>query len=829
MIRQLAIGNKGWEAPMFQDIRYGARLLFKNFGFTTIIVLTLALGIGANAALFSVVNGVLLKPLPFPNPDQLITIHQSKPNFETGAIPYPNFLDLQKENQTLSSIAIARGHAYSLVGVGEAQRVSARLISADYFNVFGIKPQRGRTFVPADDSSSAEPVVLITGRFWTDKLGSAPDVLEKNLTLDNKSYKIIGVLPATFTLARGVDVYVPIAQWDSPAMKSRGAALGIHGIGRLKPGVTAAQAQADLDRIMQALAVAYPATNKGNGAKVVPMMERLVGNVEGILWTLLAAVGFVLLIACVNVSNLLLARSTSRSREYAIRAALGASHWRLLRQSLTETTILALVGGALGLGIAAWGTKLALQTLSTTLPRAEEIGLDGRVVLFTLSVSLLTGLLAGIVPALKTSQRRFNQTLKEGGRGATVGRARVQGAFVAVEMALALVLLIGAGLMIRTLNALWNVDPGFRADNVMTFNLTLPPTMRNAKPESIRTTLRDLNESIKSTPGVEAVAFSDGSVPMQGADDLFFWIEGQPKPASASEMPSAFVYTVEPDYLKTMQIPLRDGRFFTPEDDQRGPAVAVIDDALAKKYFKDKNPIGSRIFLDDETSFQIIGVVGHVKQWGLDADDRASLQSQLYLPFRALGDNDMTGAVGGVGVVVRFKGDHNATETSPFFGAVRNAVRAQNNQNVVASVQTLNQVIADTLAERRFSMIVLGGFAAVALLLSTLGIYGVISYLVGQRTHELGIRLALGARRKDILRLVLSHGMKMTMAGVVVGLLAALGLTRLMSTMLFGVGPTDPATFAVIAVILIVVALLACYLPARRAMRVDPLTALRSE
>ena len=814
---------------MLQDLRYGIRLLLKNFGFTAVVVLTLALGIGANAALFSVVNGVLLKPLPFPDSEQLVTIHQSKPNFDTGAIPYPNFLDLQKENQTLSAIAISRSHAYSLVGVGEAQRVSARLVSADYFNVFGLKPQLGRTFAAADDSSSAEPVVLISGRFWADKLGSASDVLQKNLTLDNKSYRIIGVIPATFNLTRGVDVYVPIAQWNSPAMQSRGAALGIHGIGRLKPGVTVAQAQADLDRIMQALAVAYPATNKGNGAKVIPMMERLVGNVEGTLWTLLAAVGFVLLIACVNVSNLLLARSTSRTREYAIRAALGASHWRLLRQSLTETTVLALIGGALGLGIAAWGTKLALQALSTTLPRAEEIGLDGRVVLFTFGVSLLTGLLAGIVPALKTSQRRFNQTLKEGGRGASVGRARLQGAFVAVEMALALVLLIGAGLMIRTLNALWNVDPGFRADNVMTFTLGLPPSMRNSNPESIRTTLRDLNESVRSTPGVEAVAFSDGAVPMQGADDLRFWIDGQPKPTSGSEMYGAFVYTVEPDYLKAMGIPLKQGRFFTVADDQRAPAVVVIDEALANKYFKDKDPIGTRIFLDEETPLQIIGVVGHVKQWGLDSDDSQSLQAQLYLPFRAMTDPAMTGAVGGVGVVVRFQGEDNGTKASPFFGSVRGALQRQNNQNVVSNVQTLNQVIADSLAERQFSMIVLGVFAAVALLLSTLGIYGVISYLVGQRAHELGIRLALGAGRMDIMRLVLGHGMKMAIAGIVVGLAAAFGLTRLMATMLFGVGATDPATFGIIALILMVVAFLACYVPARRATKVDPLTALRSE
>jgi len=525
----------------------------------------------------------------------------------------------------------------------------------------------------------------------------------------------------------------------------------------------------------------------------------------------------------------LLARSTARSREYAIRAALGANSWRLLRQSLTETTLLALAGGAFGLAIAAGGTKLALSALPTGLPRSEEISVDLRVVLFTLGVSLLTGLLAGLIPALKTSQRNVTQTLKEGGRGASVGRARAQGVLVAVEMALALVLLIGAGLMIRTLNALWDVDPGFRAENVTSFRLTLPPSMRNSNPAAIRGSLRELHDRIKNTPGVEAVSFSDGAVPMQGAGDGTFWIAGQPKPDTGSDMNHAWNYTVEPDYLDVMGIPLKRGRFFTENDNEVAPAVAVVDEVLANKYFRDQDPIGAQIFLNEETQLQIIGVVGHVKQWGLDADDRETLKAQLYFPFRALQDNDMPGAVSGIGAMVRFKGDSNGTEVSSLFTSVRSAIQSQNNQNVVSNVQTLTQVIAGTLAKRRFSMIVLGVFAGVALLLASLGIYGVISYLVGQRTYELGIRLALGADRRDILRLVLGHGLKMAIAGVVAGLIAAFALTRLMATMLFGVGPADPATYAIIVVVLMLVALLACYLPARRATKVDPLSALRSE
>jgi predicted permease len=808
-----------------QDLRYSFRLLLKNPGFTAIVVLTLALGIGANAALFSVVNGVLLKPLPYPDPDQLITFYQSKPNFETGSMPYPNFLDLQKENQTLSAMAISRAHGFNLVGLGDAQRVNARLVSADYFSLLGVKPVVGRTFIPADDTASAEPVTLISAHLWNEKFGSAADVLQKNVTLDDKSYKVVGVLPASFNLSRNVDLYVPIAQWNAPQLKSRTAALGLSGIGRLKPGVTAQQAQADLDRIMQALAVAYPETNKGQGARVIPLMDRLVGDIRMILWTLLAAVGFVLLIACVNVSNLLLARSTSRTREYAIRAALGAGRWRLVRQSLLESTILALVGGVLGILIAAWGTTLGLKALPTALPRAEEIGLDNRVVIFTLIISLLTGLLAGLVPALKTSYRQFNETLKEGGRGASAIRGRAQSILVAIEMAMALVLLIGAGLMIRSLNALWNVDPGFQSDNVVTFNITFPPSLRNGTPEGVRATLRDLNERITNTPGVQGVSFSIDALPMVTENDLFFWIEGQPKPASTSDMSMTLVYTVEPDYLNVMGIRLKEGRFFSPQDTERSTPIAVVDEAFAHKHFPNKSPIGSRIYLGNDVPIEIVGIVGHVKQWGLDSDHKQSLQAQLYLPFRGLRDDELPAR--SVGVVVRSVGD--GGQTTPLFASIRSAIQSQNNQNAVSDVQTLNQVISDSLAERRFSMVLLGSFAAVALLLASLGIYGVISYLVGQRTHELGIRLALGAGRKDILRLVLSHGMKMALAGVAIGLVAAFGLTRLMAAMLFGIEPTDPVTFAVIAVTLSVVALVACYLPARRATKVDPLVALRAE
>jgi predicted permease len=804
---------------MFQDLRLGLRMLLKNPGFTAVVVLTLALGIGANVALFSVVNGVLLNPLPFPQPEQLVTLDQSKPNFETGAIPYPNFRDLQKENRTFSAMAISRGFGFSLIGAGEAERVSARLISADFFSVLDVKPALGRTFAPGEDEPGAEPVVLISADLWQRKFGAAQDVLGKGVTLDDKNYAIVGVIPASFSLFRNTDVWVPIGQWNSPALKSRSAALGLHGIGRLKPGVTVEQGQADLDRVMQNLAAAYPATNKGNGAKVSPLKARIIGDIGPVLWTLLGAVGFVLLIACVNVSNLLLARSTGRTREFAIRSALGAGQWRLLRQSLTESILLAVTGGGLGLVVASWGTHAALAVLPTTLPRASEVGLDSRVVIFTVVISLLTGILSGLAPALKTARWRLSETLKEGGRGSSSARGRAQGVMVAVEMALAIVLLIGAGLMIRSLTALWKVDPGFRPDNVLTFGLSLSPSMKTAKPEAVRAALSELSNQLSSTPGVRAVSFSGGAVPLQGEDDLFFWVDGQPKPASQSEMNMALVYRVEPGYLTAMSIPLKQGRFFTNQDDERSQPVVVIDEVLARKYFGDADPIGKRIAQEGQDPQQIIGVVGHVKQWSLDSDDAQSLQAQLYEPFRQV-------QVGwaGVGVLIRSEGGASAP-----FDSIRRVVQNHNKQNVISRPQTMNEVIAASLAQQRFLMILLDTFAVVALLLASIGLYGIISYLVGQRTHELGIRLALGAQRKDVLLLVLIHGMKIALGGVVLGVIAALGLTRLLVTMLYGVSATDPVTFAVITLLLTTVALLACFVPARRATRVDPLVALRYE
>ena len=805
---------------LLQDVRYGLRMLWKKPGFTAVVLATLALGIGANAALFSVVNGVLLNPLPFPQPEQLVSLHQSKPNFDTGAIPYPNFQDWQKENQTFSAMAVSRGASFALVGTGEAERVRGRRCSASLFSVLGVEPALGRNFAPGEDEPGADPVVIISAALWQRKFSAAPDVAGRSLTVDDKSYTIVGVLPASFTLFGDTDVYIPMGQWGNRALQSRTAGLGLHGIGRLKPGVTLEQAQADLGGVMRRLAERYPDANRGNGAAVIPLKKRLVGDVGPILWMLLGAVGFVLAVACVNVSNLLLARSTARTREYAVRAALGAGRWRLLRQSLTESLLLSLAGGGLGLLLAAWVTRAALDALPTGLPRADEVELDVRVLLFTLGVSLLTGVLAGLAPALKTSQGRLSETLKEGGRGASGGRGRAQGALVALEMALALVLLIGAGLMIRSLGALWNVDPGFRPDNVLTFGLSFPPSLRPASDGTKRAALRDLSERLNSMPGVKAASFSLGALPMQGEDDVFFWLEGQPKPASTSEMKMALVYRVEPGYLTAMGIPLKRGRFFTAQDEEGAPPVVVIDEVFARQHFPDADPLGKRINLgDDRGPLEIVGVVGHVKQWNLAANDEQSLQAQLYEPFRQLGWPSEAN------VVMRVEG----VAATAQFDAIRRVVQGQHAHNVMYEPQTMNEVLADSLARQRFSMILLNAFAGVALLLASVGLYGVISYLVGQRTHEIGVRMALGAQRLDVLRLVLKHGMKMALGGVALGLIAALGLTRLLASLLFGVSPTDPATFIFVALLLAAVALLACLIPARRATKVDPMVALRYE
>ncbi|MFZ3379566.1 MAG: ABC transporter permease [Candidatus Acidiferrales bacterium] len=816
---------------LWQDLSYALRMLRKNPGFTAIALFTLALGIGANTAIFSVVNGVLLNPLPYPHPEQLVTIHESKPNFNTGSISYPNFLDWQKENHTLSSMAVSRGYSFSLTGLGPAEQVQAQFVTSDFFPILGVQPVVGRLFLRADDQLGAAPVALISAGFCKRKFGSAPDAVGKSLTLDGKPYTIVGVIPADFGLMldsfSASEVYAPVVQWNNDLLFSRGAGLGFHGIGRLRPGATIDQARADFSAVTRALAVAYPEVDKGIGAALIPFKQRMVGGVARFLLVLFCAVGFVLLIACANIANLLLARSAGRSREFAVRVALGAGKSRLIRQLLTESILLGIAGGALGLLLASWVTRAALGALPDTLPRAAEVGIDFRVLFFTAAIALLAGILFGLVPALKISRTNLQENLKEGGRGSSGSRQGVHGILVIAETALALVLLIGAGLMLRSLVQLWRVDPGFNAQNVLTFGFSLSPSMLKTSPPAIRQAFRDARASVASTPGVQFAAMNWGAFPLSGDDEWLFWQQGKPQPATRNEMNWAIDYVVDPDYLKVMGTPLRSGRFFTAQDDEHSPPIVVVDDVLARQYFSNENPIGKRLLLEigqGTIQAEIIGVVAHVKQWGLDSDDTERLRAQLYFPFMQLPDATMALAPIGMRMVARTRGP-----APGIFDSIRHSLQQQNSEQVVYGVQSMQEIIGDSTATARFSAILLGTFAVVALLLSSIGIYGVISYLVGQQTREIGIRMALGAQPQDVLQLILGTGAKSTLLGVAIGIAAALGLTRLMARMLYGVTATDPLTFAAVAVLLVAVALAACYIPARRAMRVDPMVALRYE
>ncbi|MGA9355396.1 MAG: ABC transporter permease [Terriglobales bacterium] len=815
----------GW----LQDLRSALRQFIKTPGVTAVVLITIALGVGANTALFSVVNGVLLNPLPYPQPDQLVTLHEGKPNFATGSISFPNFRDWHKDNRTFASMAISRGSAFSLTGAGEATQVTGEFVTADYFKVLGAKPLLGRTFAPGEDEIGAAPIAVISEGLWHRKFASAPDIIGKLMTLDGRGYTIIGVIPASFHFALGNfgaqrDIYTPVGQWNNNLLNTRTAGLGFHGVGRLKPGVTLEQAQADMAQVSSNLAAAYPDANKGISAKLIPLKQWTVGGVRSFLLVLLAGVGFVLLIACVNVANLLLARSAARTREFAIRAAMGASQSRVLRQLMIESIVLGLAGGGLGLLLAAWGTRAALGILPTALPRSEEIGLDPRVLLFTLLISLLAGILFGLAPALKMLPATLSDSLKESGRGMSGTRHRAQSIFVVAEMAMALVLLIGAGLMIRTLGRLWSVDPGFIPRNVMSVGISLPPSMAKATPDAIRAEFREIDSKIASIPGVEAASQVWGALPMNGDDEQTFWIEGQPKPASENEKSWAIDYIVEPGYLKTMSIPLLRGRFFTDQDNEHSPRVVVVDDVFAKSFFPNQDPIGKRILQDNASPAEIIGVVGHVRQWGLDTDDSEKLRTQFYIPCMQMPDSFIAMAPSGSGMVIR--SDQAGTG---LLDAIRHTAQQISGEMVIFGPQSMEEVISSSLAERRFSMILLVAFAALALLLASVGLYGVISYVVGERTHEIGVRMALGARHADILQLILSGAGRLAVIGTATGLIAAFGLTRLMANLLYGVKPGDPLTFIAVPAILISVALLASYLPARRATKVEPMVALRYE
>jgi len=825
---------------LLQDVRYGLRMLAKSPGFALVAVLTLAIGIGANTAIFSVINGVLLNALTFRDADHIVVMFQEKQHFPKGSISYPNFLDWQAGNRSFEAMAAYRWASGDITAVAEPESVRGQHVSASFFPLLGVTPILGRNFSADEDRRGADPTVMISEGLWKRKFGSDPYIISKRIIISGEGRTIIGVVPGSFKLLLGnfhtADIYVPLAGEKEEAFFRRDSFWGMNALARLKPGVSVDQARADMQRVNRGLAAAYPDINADIKANIVPLKEEIVGDMRPVLIVLLGAVAFVLLIACVNVANLLLARSSVRQREFAVRVALGAGQVRIIRQVLTESILLALAGGTLGLILAKWGTVAALAAVPRSVPRAEEIGLDTRVLLFTFGLSVLAGIAFGLIPALRVSKANLRSTLKESGRALAGSGSGVQSAFVVGEMAMALVLLSGAGLMIRSLVRLWHVDPGFEPHNVVRFGVTPPPSLASKSADEIRAAYRELHSAITSVPGVEHMSFNWGANPMQGDDEVSFWPQGpQPRPARQSDLPFSLEYVVEADYLQTMHIPLLRGRFLGDQDDERSNPVVVIDSSFAEKYFPGQDPVGKHVNIFDydvrikERTWQqveVIGVVGHVSQFGLSADGAHSLHAQMYFPFAQVANLQFNQLAGGAAVYVRF---HDGLNPEAFFQTLRRKLLTVNHDIVTANNESEEEVVARSIARERFSMVLLAAFAGLALMLASVGIYGVLSYIVGQRTQEIGVRMALGAQHLDVLRSVLGDGARLALLGAGIGVVAALGLTRVMTKMLFGIKPTDPFTFAAVALLLCCVALVACYVPARRATKVDPMVALRYE
>ena len=822
---------------LLQDLTYGFRTMMRSPGFSTVAILTLALGIAANTTMFSIVNGVLLNPLPFPNSNRIVLMFQDKSNFPKGSISYPNFQDWQRENRSFESMAAYRWSDGSITGVGEPESVKAQRVTSSFFPILGVNPVMGRIFTADEDRPGSEPVVLISEGLWKRKFNADPKVIGKSLIVGGEGRTIIGVVPASFDLKiqnfRTADLYVPLAQESDNRFFQRDAFWGTNAIALLKPGVTAEQAEQDMKRVNADLAVAYPDVNSDLKARISPLKEEIVGEIRPVLWILLGAVAFVLLIGCVNIANLLLARSTSRRREMAIRVALGAGQARIVRQLLTESLLLAVLGGGIGLLLAKWGTAAALAAVPTSVPRAQGIALDWRVLLFTCLVSVAAALLFGLVPALRSSAVNVGSTLKDTSRAVFAGKSRMQSLLVAGEMAMALVLLIGAGLMIRTVGYLLGTNPGFDPRNVVHFGIALPREQAQLPVDAIRAEFRKIHSQIERIPGVQSVSLASGAYPMESDNEATFWAEGQPHAEHESDFPMTLEYDVEPEYFQVMRISLLRGRLINATDIEHSAQVGVIDEGFAKKYFPGENPIGKTVRLLDYDALPktwipvtVVGVVGHVSQFGLAQDFKEQLQAQLYRPYMQASDPLIKNLAGAFRVYVR---SQSSVSAESFFQTIRSQLLANNAQLIVSDNQSEQEVVGRSIARQRFAVGLLGVFAGFALLLASVGIYGVLSYLVGQRTQEIGVRMALGAKRTHVLRMVMSDGARMLLAGVAAGFIAAMGITRLLDSLLFGVRPTDPITFVFVATVLLSVALLACYIPARRAMRVDPMVALRCE
>jgi len=815
---------------LIQDLRFGLRMLCKSPGFTAVAVLTLALGIGANTAMFSVMQGVVLAPLQYVSSDRLVMVWENNPRFPRTWVSYPNFRDWQRSARSFQQMAAFRQEGVDFAGPGTPEHLNGKEISSGLFSTLGTELALGREFSPEEDRFGGNPVAIITNRLWRNRFEGSPKALGKSLTLGGVDYTIIGVTPFGVTalgspLEDDADVYTPLGQSDPLILNDRAAHNGIYALARLAPGVTLAQAQAEISTIQNGLDHLYPDANRDLGIYIEPLKQFVVGDAGKMLLLLSGAVGLVLLIACANVANLLFARAAARVREFAVRSALGANRARLVRQLLTESVLLSLLGAGLGLLFAILGVKSVPAAVSENLPRSENIAVNGFVLLLTLCASIAVGILFGLAPALKSWNSDPQASLKEGGRGSTVAHHRTQSILVIVQMALTLVLLVGAGLLFRTLRHLSDVNPGFDIQHIMTFKVGVSHSLTKTAP-STRTAYQQLIERIRQIPGVQGADFT-GSVPLNGGWIMPFWI-GSQKPASLQGAPRLVMFLTGPDYLRTMGIPLLRGRFFSPEDTTSSPCVMVIDSVLAGIYFPDSDPLGQTLSagFSPVGPCRIVGMVGHVKQWALN-DSSTDIQTQAYFPLYQDPDQWVPLNYPNMTIVVR-----TPLDVASVMPAIKSAVYGAGSDQPIFNVETMQQIVSESMSSQRFPMILLGAFAALALLLASVGIYGVISYSVAQRIHEIGIRMALGAHKRDVFRMVVGQGLALALAGLAIGVVAALILTRVLSSfslLLYGVGASDPVTFITVSVMLLFVTVVACYIPTRRAMRVDAMVALRYE
>jgi putative ABC transport system permease protein len=803
---------------LLSDVRYAARNLFRRPGFTIIAVITLALGIGANTAIFSAINALLLKPLPFPELDRVVAVWDKLPSrgLQRNEVTVANYLDWQSQTQSFEQLALYRWWSANLTGIDPPERIQGFLVTANFLDTTGMKPIMGRNFLPEENQPGKGAVAVITHSLWQRRFGGDPNILNKTITINSITRTVVGVMPERFNFPKGAEVYAPLPMTPE-LMKSRGD-HSYYVLGRLKPGASIPGAQAELDNITARLEQQFPETNKGWGATIFPIVADTVRTYDTALWIMMGAVGFVLLIACANVANLMLARASGRQKEIALRTALGASRWRIVRQLLTESLIVALIGGALGVLIGFWGID-ALRAAnpaeaSRFAPGWYQLGINAPVLLFTLGLSVVSGIVFGLVPALQASRTNLNDSLKEGGRQTSASSHRLRSSLVVFEFALSLVLLVGAGLLTRSFLALVKTDPGFNPDHVLTMNLMLPAAKYKDQPARAAF-YNDLVQRVKTQPGVESAAVVN-YLPLGGANSSdSYLVEGEPEPAPGDENDGRY-RVATPDYFRTMGISIVRGRGFTDQDKAGAPPVVIVNEAFVRKHWPGADPIGKRIRfygpLERAPWMQVVGVLADVKH-----ELNLAVTPEYYLPHAQNPWNAMV-------LVAK-----TSVEPGSLAGALRQQVWAIDKDQPVFDVKTMQEVRSTSVAVYSFSSVMLGIFAFVALLLASIGIYGVMAFAVTQRTQEIGIRIALGARSVDVLKLVVKHGMKLALLGMVIGLAGSWAVTRFIEKLLVGVEATDLLTFSVVSVCLLVAAFVACYLPARRATKVDPLVALRYE